>query len=717
MNRLIDGLNEKQKEAILYQKGAMLIIAGAGSGKTKVLTNKIAYLLENGVSPYDILAITFTNKAAEEMKERIKNNTSNFTTRALWISTFHSMCNRILRKDVEALGYSTKYNIYDSSDQEALVKKVLKDLNVDDKKFTAKSVLYGISILKNNLIGPKEALKKASDYFEETVAKIYEAYQKKLKETDSLDFDDLLYLTVKLFKEHEEILDYYQDRFKYIFVDEYQDTNYVQYLLTTMLAEKYQNICVVGDPDQSIYGWRGADMSNILNFEKDYPGAKVIFLEQNYRSTDQILKAANAVIKNNSSRKPKNLWTDNKKGELITCYEAETEGEEAAYLAREIERLTRQGYSYGDIAILYRTNSQSRIIEKSLVRYGINYKLYGGLSFFKRKEIKDILAYLQFLNNPKDQIAFERIINTPKRGIGGTTVNKVLFNAEDKGLGLEESLLQGHEYLNTGTYKKIEGFLKLLDNLKKLTDTGSVTELTEAVIKETGYLKELEVERTEEARDRIANVKELLSETKEFDQQDEEKTLESFLGNIALYSETDDLSNDSKVTLITLHMAKGLEYKVVFISGMEEGIFPHYRSLSNPEEMEEERRLCYVGITRGKEKVYLTRAYIRNQYGITRGNEESRFIGEIPHELKNYPNKEYQQVKSTYIRDTLPSAIEKQGDIGFMLGDKVQHNKFGEGVVVQVEGKGQDTAVSIAFPNAGIKKFMAIYAPIKKISR
>ena len=716
MSKLIGGLNEKQKEAVLHQQGPLLIIAGAGSGKTKVLINKIAYLLEQGVSPYDILAITFTNKAAEEMKERIKANTSNFTGKAVWISTFHSMCNRILRKEIEALGYSTRYNIYDSSDQEALIKKVIKELNIDDKKFTPKSVLYGISILKNNLIDPQEAERKAADYFEEMVAKTYKSYQEKLKEIDSLDFDDLLYLTVKLFRTNKEILDYYQERFKYIFVDEYQDTNYVQYLLTEMLAEKYQNICVVGDPDQSIYGWRGADMSNILNFGKDYPGAKVIFLEQNYRSTDQILKAANAVIKNNSFRKPKNLWTNNKKGELLTCFEGETEGEEAAYLAREIERLVRAGYSYGDIAILYRTNSQSRIIEKSLVRYGINYKLYGGLSFFKRKEIKDILGYLQYLNNPKDVIAFERIINTPKRGIGGTTVNKILFNAEDKGLTLEESLKDGESYLNTGTFKKVAGFLKLMENLQNKLTTSSVTELTEAVIKETGYLKELEVERTEEAKDRIANVKELLSETGEFDLQDDEKTLESFLGNIALYSETDELSNESKVTLITLHMAKGLEYKVVFIVGMEEGIFPHYRSLSDPAEMEEERRLCYVGITRGKEKVYLTRAYVRNQYGITRGNEESRFIGEIPLELKNYPNKEYESFKSSYERDTV-QAVEGREEAGFRLGDKVFHNKFGEGIIVQQDGKGQDTTISIAFPNAGIKKFLAVYAPIKKISK
>lgn len=482
-----------------------------------------------------------------------------------------------------------------------------------------------------------------------------------------------------------------------------------------MLAEKYQNICVVGDPDQSIYGWRGADMRNILNFEHDYPGAKVIFLEQNYRSTHQILKAANAVIKNNSSRKPKNLWTDNKKGELITCFEAETEGEEAAYLAREIERLVRGGYDYRDIAILYRTNAQSRIIEKSLVRYGINYKLYGGLSFFKRKEIKDVLGYLQFLNNPKDVIAFERIINTPKRGIGGVTLNKILFFAEDNDLSFEESMARGEEYLNAGTFKKVNKFATLIKDLRSKVETSTVTELTEIVIKETGYLKELEVERTEEAKDRIANVKELLSETKEFDLQDEEKTLESFLGNIALYSETDELNEDSKVTLITLHMAKGLEYKVVFIAGMEEGIFPHYRSLSNPEEMEEERRLCYVGITRGKEKVYLTRAYIRNQYGITRGNEESRFIGEIPFDLKEYPNKEYESVKKEYNRDTVKSSMDE--DSGFVLGDKVLHNKFGEGVIVQSDGTGKDTTISIAFPNSGIKKFLAIYAPIKKLSK
>ena len=728
MNKLTAGLNEKQKEAVLHREGPLLIIAGAGSGKTKVLTSRVAQLIADGVSPYEILAITFTNKAADEMKTRIAQSTSNFTSKALWVSTFHSMCNRILRREIEALGYSTRFNIYDTADQESLMKKVLKDLNIDDKKFTPKSVLYAISMLKNNLISPATAARKAGDFFEETVATIYKHYQQRLQSVDSLDFDDLLYLTVELFKNNKEALAYYQDRFKYIFIDEYQDTNYVQYLLSTMLAEKHKNICVVGDPDQSIYGWRGADMSNILNFEKDYPGAKVIFLEQNYRSTEQILSAANAVIKNNSDRRPKNLWTKNTEGDLITVYEAETESEEAVYLAREIERQRRKGYSYKDIAILYRTNAQSRIIEKSLMRYGINYRLYGGLSFFKRKEIKDILAYLQFLNNPKDQIAFERIINTPKRGIGGVTIDKILNNALDKEIGLEESLEEAAGYLSGASCKKVLGFLDLIREFRGMLETSTVTDLTEAIITRTGYLKELEVERTEEARDRIANVKELLSETREFDLHDEEKNLESFLGNIALYSETDNLNDDDKVTLITLHMAKGLEYKVVFITGMEEGIFPHFRSLSNPLEMEEERRLCYVGITRGKEKVYLTRAYTRFQYGITRGNQESRFIGEIPRQLKDYPNKENEETRKTYDRDavrtpafgraaaaTAPS--EPAFQEGFRLGDKVFHSKFGEGVVVQAEGSGKDSMLSIAFPNSGIKKLMAMYAPIKKINR
>lgn len=726
MNKLTAGLNEKQKEAVLHREGPLLIIAGAGSGKTKVLTSRVAQLIADGVSPYEILAITFTNKAADEMKTRIAHSTSNFTSKALWVSTFHSMCNRILRREIEALGYSTRFNIYDTADQESLMKKVLKDLNIDDKKFTPKSVLYAISMLKNNLISPATAARKAGDFFEETVATIYKHYQQRLQSVDSLDFDDLLYLTVELFKNNKEALAYYQDRFKYIFIDEYQDTNYVQYLLSTMLAEKHKNICVVGDPDQSIYGWRGADMSNILNFEKDYPGAKVIFLEQNYRSTEQILSAANAVIKNNSDRRPKNLWTKNTEGDLITVYEAETESEEAVYLAREIERQRRKGYSYKDIAILYRTNAQSRIIEKSLMRYGINYRLYGGLSFFKRKEIKDILAYLQFLNNPKDQIAFERIINTPKRGIGGVTIDKILNNALDKEIGLEESLEEATGYLSGASCKKVLGFLDLIREFRGMLETSTVTDLTEAIITRTGYLKELEVERTEEARDRIANVKELLSETREFDLHDEEKNLESFLGNIALYSETDNLNDDDKVTLITLHMAKGLEYKVVFITGMEEGIFPHFRSLSNPTEMEEERRLCYVGITRGKEKVYLTRAYTRFQYGITRGNQESRFIGEIPRQLKDYPNKENEETRKTYDRDAVRTPAfgraaaapsEPAFQEGFRLGDKVFHSKFGEGVVVQAEGSGKDSMLSIAFPNSGIKKLMAMYAPIKKINR
>ena len=728
MEQHLSGLNEKQKEAVIYGDGPLLIIAGAGSGKTKVLTNRIAHLIEKGVSPYEILAITFTNKAAEEMKNRIAVATSNFTTKALWVSTFHSMCNRILRRDIEALGYSTHYNIYDSSDQENLMKKVLKELNIDDKKFTAKAVIYAISILKNNLISPEQANKKASEYYEEMVAKIYKHYQKKLKAVDSLDFDDLMYLTVELFKKKKEVLEYYQNRFKYIFIDEYQDTNYVQYLLSKMLGEKHQNICVVGDPDQSIYGWRGADMGNILNFEKDNPGAKVVFLEQNYRSTEQILAAANAVIKNNSDRKPKDLWTNKKDGALITCFEAETESEEAVYLAREIERQKRKGYKYQDMAILYRTNAQSRIIEKSLARYGIAYRLFGGLSFFKRKEIKDIIAYLQFLNNPKDQIAFERIINTPKRGIGSTTVDKILNLVASEEVGIEESMKRATEYLNSGTSKKVLGFLQMIGEFRTM-EGSSLTNLTEAIINKTGYLKELELERTDEARDRVANVKELLSETKEFDIHDEEKTLDSFLGNIALYSETDELNDDNRVTLITLHMAKGLEYKIVFIAGMEEGIFPHFRSLGSTVEMEEERRLCYVGITRGRDKVYLTRAYLRNQYGITRGNEMSRFINEIPTSLKDFPHKEQTPAKKTYERDTFMSRTSAYSGVsstgedeqpiltGFRLGDKVFHSKFGEGVVVQIEGDGKDLLLSIAFPNSGIKKLLAMYAPIKKLSR
>lgn len=728
MEKLLTGLNEKQKEAVTYGDGPLLIIAGAGSGKTKVLTNRIAHLIEKGVSPYEILAITFTNKAAEEMKNRIAVATSNFTTKALWVSTFHSMCNRILRRDIEALGYTTHYNIYDSSDQENLMKKVLKELNIDDKKFTAKAVIYAISILKNNLISPEQANKKAGDYYEETVAKIYKHYQKKLQSVDSLDFDDLMYLTLELFKKKKEVLEYYQNRFKYIFIDEYQDTNYVQYLLSKMLGEKHKNICVVGDPDQSIYGWRGADMGNILNFEKDNPGAKVVFLEQNYRSTEQILAAANAVIKNNSDRKPKDLWTNKKDGDLITCFEAETESEEAVYLAREIERQVRKGYKYQDMAILYRTNAQSRIIEKSLARYGIAYRLFGGLSFFKRKEIKDIIAYLQFLNNPRDQIAFERIINTPKRGIGSTTVDKILNFVAVEEVGIEESMNRANEYLNSGTTKKVHGFLELINEFRSM-EGSSLTDLTEAIINKTGYLKELELERTDEARDRIANVKELLSETREFDIHDEEKTLDSFLGNIALYSETDELNDDNRVTLITLHMAKGLEYKIVFIAGMEEGIFPHFRSLGSSVEMEEERRLCYVGITRGREKVYLTRAYLRNQYGITRGNEMSRFINEIPSSLKDFPHKEQAAAKKTYERDTFMSrtstsygddgsAVSEEPQLtGFRLGDKVFHSKFGEGVIVQIEGEGKDLLLSIAFPNSGIKKLLAMYAPIKKLSR
>ena len=719
MEGLLKGFNEMQQEAVLHQEGPLLIIAGAGSGKTRVLTSRVARLIAEGVSPYEILAITFTNKAAEEMKERITAATGAGQTAGLWVSTFHSMCNRILRQEITRLGYTARYNIYDSADQEGLMKKVLKELNIDDKQLSPKGLLYAISNLKNALVSPEAAARKATVWQEEKTAAIYAYYQEKLKSQDALDFDDLLYLTYRLFKEHPEVLKGYQKRFRYLFVDEYQDTNYVQYLLTRMLAEGYGNICVVGDPDQSIYGWRGADMSNILNFEKDYPGARVIYLEQNYRSTEQILSAANAVIRNNQDRRPKNLWTQKKDGDLITCYEAETENEEAVYLAREIETLRSRSYSYGDMAVLYRTNSQSRIIEKNLARYGIPYKLYGGLSFYRRKEIKDILGYLQFLNNPRDLLAFERIINTPKRGIGGTTLGKLLQYAREWNMTPEEAMSKAEEFLPPASARKIQGFATLLQGLRSM-EQGTLTELVDAVISRSGYLKELETERTDEARDRIANVKELLSETAEFDQFDEEKTLESFLGNIALYSETDALGDGDKVTLITLHMAKGLEYKVVFLAGMEEGIFPHYRALGEPREMEEERRLCYVGITRGKEKVYLTRAYLRNQYGITRGNEASRFLSEIPDHLKSFPGRAMAEEKKTYVRDTVSGRRdlgEGSPAQGFLLGDRIFHSKFGEGVVVALDGQGKDSILSIAFPGAGIKKLMAMYAPIKKISR
>lgn len=712
---LIKGLNERQKKAILHKDGPLLVIAGAGSGKTKVLTRRIAYLIAAGISPYSILSITFTNKAANEMKERIAEFTSGFTSKALWVSTFHSMCNRILRKEIESLGYTIHFNIYDSSDQEALIKKVIKEHGIDDKKFTSKNLLQAISNCKNRMEDYLDVKKKNSDFFKDVLSRIYESYQKALKEANSLDFDDLLYLVVKLFKKYPDILKKYQERFKYISVDEYQDTNYVQFLLIKMLAGKYNNVFVVGDPDQSIYGWRGADMNNILNFEKDYPNTKIIYLEQNYRSTETILAAANSIIKNNNDRKLKSLWTKNKSGELIRCHEAIDENEEAIFVVREIEKITRkEKRPYSDFAVFYRTNAQSRIIEKNLVRYGIPYKLYGGTNFFKRKEIKDIIAYLQYLNNPADIIGFERIINTPKRGIGKTTIEKILSFVKCHEIALEESLNRANEYLSVAILIKVRGFVDLIRKLRELTDTVSLTELVEAILKETNYLKVLEVKKTEEAKDRILNVQEFLSETREFDLYDEEKTLEAFLANTALYSEIDALNDDEKVILTTLHMAKGLEYQVVFIMGMEEGVFPHYKAQIDPFEMEEERRLCYVGITRGEEKVYLTRAWQRNQFGITKGNTKSRFLGEIPEELL-----EFSSIAKIKKRDTLviDSFKKNEDDSGFALGDRIFHSKFGEGMIVKVGTEGVDSIFSIAFPNLGIKKLIAKYAPIKKLSR
>ena len=636
MQDLIEGLNDKQKEAVLETEGPCLVIAGAGSGKTKVLTHKIAYLMtEKYIKPWNILAITFTNKAANEMKQRVENLVGE-AAKDMWIGTFHSICVRILRKNIDRIGFDSSFLIFDTSDQKTLIKECMKTLKIDDKLFTDRAVLSEISNGKNEMLEPKAYLTKyAGDYRKETIGKIYELYQRRLKENNAIDFDDIINFTIKILTDNPDVLDYYSSKFQYVLVDEYQDTNKAQFTLVTILASKHGNITVVGDNDQGIYSFRGADISNILNFERDFPGTKIIKLEQNYRCTGNILKAANAVIKHNENKYEKKLWTENGEGALPTIHKSDDEYDEGRYIVEQINHLKREEYyKYSDFVVLYRMNSQSRAIEEILRREDIPYKIVGGLKFYERKEIKDIISYLRLIYNPSDNISLKRIINEPKRGIGKTSVDNVQEIAEKAGISMFEVIKNAEQFgLNRLKANSTE-FVQLIEEMRSKIEELSISELIKETLKKSGYIKALENEDSVEAESRIQNLEEFLTVAIEFEEQEAENSLADFLEGITLSSDIDSMEDeDNSVTLMTLHSAKGLEFPVVFLVGMEEGIFPGYKSIGEPRELEEERRLFYVGITRAKEYLYLTCAKKRTIFGSTSYNAISRFASEIPQDL------------------------------------------------------------------------------------
>ncbi|MFC5465096.1 DNA helicase PcrA [Lederbergia graminis] len=732
-NRLLEGLNPEQKEAVKTTDGPLLIMAGAGSGKTRVLTHRVAYLMvEKGINPYNILAITFTNKAAREMKERI-GKIMGGAAEEVWISTFHSMCVRILRRDIDRLGYNRNFTILDSADQLSVIKNILKDRNIDPKKFEPRAILNSISSAKNELVTPEEYEKTAAGFYAQTISDVYKEYQRRLRRNSSLDFDDLIMVTIQLFHRVPDVLEFYQRKFQYIHVDEYQDTNRAQYTLVKLLAARLRNLCVVGDSDQSIYRWRGADITNILSFEKDYPNAKVILLEQNYRSTKRILEAANEVIKNNFNRKPKNLWTDNQDGPKIMYYRADGEQSEAQFVAGKIKEITAKGdHKLSDIAILYRTNAQSRVMEEVLLKSNIEYNIVGGTKFYDRKEIKDLLAYLRLIANPDDDISLQRVINVPKRGIGATSFDKIANYAQANDLSLYQALSEIDFIGLSGRIANAAAeFYGLIRNYTQMQEYLSVTELVEEVIEKSGYRDMLIAEKSLEAESRLENIDEFLSVTKSFEDGSEDKSLIAFLTDLALVADIDKLDEDGTpgdaITLMTLHSAKGLEFPVVFLIGMEEGVFPHSRSLMEEEEMEEERRLAYVGITRAEQQLYLTNAQMRTLFGRTNMNPVSRFIAEIPEELIENINEMQKANRANTVRSTMTSGGLRQkpvsrpasngaADIGWKVGDKAEHKKWGIGTVVSVKGTSDSIELDIAFPSpTGIKRLLAQFAPITKV--
>ncbi|MFB9974152.1 DNA helicase PcrA [Allobacillus sp. SKP2-8] len=733
MQEILEGMNEEQAKAVKHTDGPLLVMAGAGSGKTRVLTHRIAYLLsEKEVAPMNILAITFTNKAAKEMKERVTKLVGD-QAREIIMSTFHSLCVRILRRDGDKLGIDRNFAIYDASDSQTAVKEAFRINNVDPKVFNPKAVKYAISDAKNKLITPKVMKQQANDYGEEKIAELYETYETILKKNQALDFDSLIMETHFLFQKNPEVLHYYQNRFQYIHVDEYQDTNKAQYELVKQLAARFQNLCVVGDSDQSIYKWRGADIYNILSFEEDYPNAKVILLEQNYRSTKKILQAANTVIENNQSRKPKDLWTENDDGTEIKLFKALDERDEARYVIDQVQELNRtKGTRYKEMAILYRTNAQSRAVEDVLVKSDIPYQIVGGTKFYDRKEIKDLLAYLRLITNPHDDISFQRVVNVPKRGIGKTSMEKLQMHAEINDLSLFDAVKESDF---TGMSKKASNqlnlFREMIEDWQQQQEFLNVTDVVEQVLSRSGYEAELMKDRSIESQSRLENLEEFKTVTKQFEETSEDQTLISFLTDLALISDLDNTDEETKdkLTLMTLHAAKGLEFPVVFLVGMEENIFPHTRSLFDMDEMEEERRLAYVGITRAERDLFITHATSRTIFGRTQYNERSRFLDEIPFELIEEDVKETTQQTGfrTTIDDFRPNRTtgkrksrvikeKPKGDVNFQLGDKVSHKKWGEGTVVKVVGEGEDTELDIAFPApTGIKRLLAQFAPIEKI--
>jgi DNA helicase-2/ATP-dependent DNA helicase PcrA len=762
MQNLLEGLNDKQYEAVINTDGPCLVIAGAGSGKTKVLTHKIAYLMqEKDIKPWNILAITFTNKAANEMKERVEALVGD-DAKDMWIGTFHSICVKILRRFIDRIGFDHSFVIFDTSDQRTLIKECLKDLKIDDKMFTDRIVQFEISNAKNDMKEPEEyeAMVKG-DYRREKIASVYNLYQRRLKENNAIDFDDIINYTIKIFKENDDVLDYYTNKFNYILVDEYQDTNKSQFTLIRLLAKAHGNITVVGDNDQGIYSFRGADISNILNFEKDFKGTKIIKLEQNYRCTQNILNAANSVIKNNEVKYKKKLWTENEEGALPTFHVSDDEYDEGRYIVEEINHLRREEYyKYSDFAILYRMNSQSRAIEEILRREDIPYKIVGGLKFYERKEIKDIIAYLRLINNTSDNLALKRIINEPKRGIGKTSLDKIQAISEQTGIPMYQIIKEADQYGLSRVYSNAQGFIEVIEDLISKKDEYTITELIKHTLKETGYTKALEDENSIEAENRIENLEEFLTVAVQFEEEEADNDLSTFLEGITLSSDIDGMDEEEEsVTLMTLHSAKGLEFPVVFLVGMEEGIFPGYKSIGEPKELEEERRLCYVGITRAKNNLYLTCSRQRTMFGSTSCNPVSRFVKEIPENMLEGANEIDSEPENKFKDSNYEWSYGKSGNNGKVVsykvdipsskpepsfafksaesflaklnnkaqgndtdlskykeGQRIYHKRFGEGNISKIEPEGDDLKLDIQFDKVGHKRLMAKFANLEIIN-
>ena len=728
MNLLLTGLNKEQQQAVQHTEGPLLILAGAGSGKTKVLTVRIAHLLAQGVNPYEILAITFTNKAAKEMKSRVEGLVGDVANR-IWLSTFHSFCAKFLRFELDNfLGYNSNFTIYDTSDSQAVIKAALKALNLDDKYYPVGAMIGAISDAKNKLLFASDFRKQARDFYQQKVADVYEYYERELRKNNALDFDDLLLVAVKLLQSNEAVLDKYSKRFRYVMIDEYQDTNHAQYLLAKLLASHWKNIAVVGDADQSIYAWRGADIQNILDFEKDYPNCTSIKLEQNYRSTKIILDAANAVIENNEGRPKKNLWTDKTEGAKIQHFTAQSEHEEAAFIGDTIaKKHDIHGVPYGDMAILYRTNAQSRVLEEALIKRALPYTMVGGTKFYDRKEIKDVLAYLRVLYNPFDDLSLLRIINVPKRSIGATTVAKLQDYARANGTSLFMTLTQLHlvDTIKGKTKEKLEEFGILIFTLVAEMEDKTVLDILESILDRTGYLAQLEESTDPQDQARAENIGELLSVAKDFQDTNPNGTVEDFLEQVALVNDVDSFEQEeSKVTLMTLHAAKGLEFPIVFLGGLEEGLFPHSRTLMNPEEIEEERRLAYVGITRAEKELYISNATTRTVFGRTSSYLPSRFIDEIPEELvdglrakRKVPDdikRHVPQHMSVTSRPVTKPIVRNEVIADWKVGDTAIHSKWGNGKVINVAGEGAGMKLTIEFPTQGVRVVMAKFAPVKK---